>query len=301
MHNLYAHKYNELVFNLLERKLGKHEAVLFARAASAGGQRYPVHWGGDCESSYEAMAESLRGGLSLTSSGFAFWSHDIGGFEGKPSDSLFKRWLAFGLFSTHSRLHGSYSYRVPWLYGEEAVKICSELSKVKMRLMPYIYAQAIKAHESGVPMMRSMIIEFPEDPSCTYLDRQYMLGESLLVAPVFSDDTAQYYIPAGNWTCFWTKKIITGPKWVSESSYPLTRIPIFVRPSTILLLGPEQVTTPDYPYAEIGLEVQVYELKGKVTVQVPTAKGTAWAGEVWVEEGQDKVQNKGVELVHTGP
>ncbi|KAG8850442.1 hypothetical protein FRB96_009687 [Tulasnella sp. 330] len=297
MHNFYAHKYNQVVFDLLEKKLGKHEAVLFARAASAGGQRYPVHWGGDCESSYQAMAESLRGGLSLTSSGFAFWSHDIGGFEGKPSDSLFKRWLAFGLFSTHSRLHGSFSYRVPWLYGEEAVKVCSELSKVKMRLMPYIYAQAINAHETGVPMMRSMILEFPEDPTCAYLDRQYMLGESLLVAPVFSDNTAQYYIPAGNWTCFWTNKVIAGPKWISEPSYPFTRIPVFVRPSSILVLGPEDVTTPDYTYAEIGLEARLYELVGKVSARVPSGKGVAWAGEVWAEEGQDKVHSTGVHLI----
>ncbi|KAG9023526.1 hypothetical protein FRB95_012978 [Tulasnella sp. JGI-2019a] len=296
MHNFYAHKYNEAVFNLLEKKLGKHEAVLFARAASAGGQRYPVHWGGDCESSYEAMAESLRGGLSLTSSGFAFWSHDIGGFEGQPPNNLFMRWLAFGLFSTHSRLHGSFSYRVPWLYGEEAVKVCSELSKLKMRLMPYIYAQGIKSHETGVPLMRSMVIEFPEDPTSAFLDKQYMLGDSLLIAPVFSDDTAQYYIPAGNWTCFWSKKVITGPKWVSESSYSFTRIPIFVRPNTILLLGPEGVTTPDYSYAEVGLEVQKYELEGgKVSVQVPTGKGVEWAGEVSAE-GKGEVQSTGVKL-----
>lgn len=144
-HNFYTHLYNKVVFDAVQERYGEHQAALFARSATAGGQRYPVHWGGDCESTYEAMAESLRGGLSLTSTGFAFWSHDIGGFEGKPPAGLFKRWLAFGLFSSHSRLHGSNSYRVPWLYDsdgeDEASRVCSIMTKTKLRLMPYLYAQ----------------------------------------------------------------------------------------------------------------------------------------------------------------
>lgn len=144
-HNFYTHLYNKLVFDTVQERFGVHQAALFARSATAGGQRFPVHWGGDCESTYEAMAESLRGGLSLTSTGFAFWSHDIGGFEGRPPAGLFKRWLAFGLFSSHSRLHGSNSYRVPWLYdtegSDEASKVCSIMTKAKLRLMPYLYAQ----------------------------------------------------------------------------------------------------------------------------------------------------------------
>lgn len=118
------------------------------------------------------MAETLRGGLSLTSSGFAFWSHDIGGFEGTPPETLFTRWLAFGLFSTHSRLHGSASYRVPWLYGDAAVAACKKLVQLKLRLMPYLYAESVKSHEQGVPVMRSMVIEFPEDLTAPFLDKQ---------------------------------------------------------------------------------------------------------------------------------
>jgi alpha-glucosidase (family GH31 glycosyl hydrolase) len=114
------HDGSETVFELLREVRGDGDAVVFARSATVGGQRLPVHWGGDCESTFEAMAESLRGGLSLSMSGFGFWSHDIGGFEGTPTPEAFKRWVQFGLLSSHSRLHGSKSYRVPWDYDEEA-------------------------------------------------------------------------------------------------------------------------------------------------------------------------------------
>ncbi|EEB93185.1 hypothetical protein MPER_08199, partial [Moniliophthora perniciosa FA553] len=146
MHNMYAVIYNELVCTSLEENVGKGQAVLFARTAAAGGQRFPVHWGGDCESTWEAMNEAIRGALSLTLSGFAFASHDIGGFEGHPPPEIYQRWVAFGLFSSHSRLHGSSSYRVPWNYGEEAAKSMAKLLDAKHRLMPYLYDLAIKGN-----------------------------------------------------------------------------------------------------------------------------------------------------------
>ena len=152
--------------------MGDDQAALFARSATAGGQRFPVHWGGDCESTFEAMAETLRGGLSLASSGFGFWSHDIGGFEGRPPEEIFCRWIGMGLFSSHSRLHGSASYRVPWNYGDRAVEATSRMVRTKLRLMPYIFAQAIEASTTGVPVMRPMALEFPDDPTCLHLDRQ---------------------------------------------------------------------------------------------------------------------------------
>ena len=147
------------------------------------------------------MAESLRGGLSLGLSGFGFWSHDIGGFEQTASADVYKRWAAFGLLSSHSRLHGSSSYRVPWNYDDEAVQVLSKFTKLKCSLMPYLFHAAMQAHEHGTPMMRSMLLEFPDDPTCAHLDLQYMLGDSLLVAPVFSHDgSVSYYVPAGRWT-----------------------------------------------------------------------------------------------------
>jgi alpha-D-xyloside xylohydrolase len=136
------------------------------------------------------MAESLRGGLSLGLSGFGFWSHDIGGFEGLPDADLFKRWTAFGMLSSHSRLHGSSSYRVPWLFDEEAVDVLRTFTRLKLSLMPYLYQAAYQAHTEGLAMMRAMVLEFPDDPGCAHLERQYMLGGDLLVAPVFSPGNA---------------------------------------------------------------------------------------------------------------
>ena len=198
MHNYYTHLYNRTVFDLLERRRGAGEAVLFARSATAGGQQYPVHWGGDCDSTYESMAETLRGGLSLAASGFGYWSHDIGGFEGTPDAGVFKRWLAFGLLSSHSRLHGSGSYRVPWAFDDEAVEVARKFTRLKMSLMPYLAGAARQVQESGTPMLRPMVLEFPDDPATEHLDTQYMLGDSLLVAPVFDGRRqVRFYVPEG--------------------------------------------------------------------------------------------------------
>ena len=228
-HNFYAYLYNKEVFELLERKRGEGEAILFARAGTAGGQRFPLHWGGDCESTFEAMAETLRGGLSLGLSGFGFWSHDIGGFEGTPNAALFKRWLAFGLLSSHSRLHGSTSYRVPWSVDEESADVCRFFAELKERILPYILKSSREAHEKGIPVLRAMFLEFPDDPACSYLDRQYMLGPDLLVAPVFSaDGTVSYYLPEGDWTHLLTKETARGGCWKTET-HGYFSMPLWVR------------------------------------------------------------------------
>ena len=207
MHNYYTYLYNKTVYELLEKKRGEGKAVLFARSATVGGQKFPVHWGGDCWSTYTAMEQSLRGGLSLMLSGFGFWSHDIGGFEDTSTADVYKRWCAFGLLSSHSRLHGSTSYRVPWLYDEEAVDVLRFFTNLKMRLMPYLYRAAVQAHTEGIPTMRAMALEFPKDRTCLYLDRQYMLGDNLLVAPVMNDrGIGEYYLPKGCWTNFFTNE-----------------------------------------------------------------------------------------------
>ncbi|MFF3320570.1 alpha-xylosidase [Streptomyces sp. NPDC003035] len=240
MHNYYTHLYNQAVFELLEKERGAGEAVLFARSATAGGQQFPVHWGGDCWASFEAMAESLRAGLSLSLSGFGFWSHDIGGFEGTPDPDVFTRWLAFGLLSSHSRLHGNESYRVPWEFGEEAVDVARSFTRLKHRLMPYLYGVAVEAHRTGVPAMRPMLLEFPDDPTCRTLDRQYMLGPDLLVAPVFTaDGEVEVYLPAGEWTHLLSGETVTGPCWRSEV-HGFDSLPLYVRPGTVLPLGADE-------------------------------------------------------------
>lgn len=200
MHNWYTQLYNQAVFEAIEETYGKGNACLYARSATVGGQQQPVHWGGDCESTFNGMAQSLRAGLSLTSSGFGFWSHDIGGFEGAfPDPAVYKRWVAFGMLGSHSRLHGSTVYRVPWLFDEEdekngvalvpgqtAVDVVREFTKLKLELMPYVYQLGLQPHVNGTPVMRSMFVEFPDDPACRTLDHQYMFGPSMLVAPVFT-------------------------------------------------------------------------------------------------------------------
>ena len=200
MHNWYTQLYNQAVFEAIEETYGKGNACLYARSATVGGQQQPVHWGGDCESTFNGMAQSLRAGLSLTSSGFGFWSHDSGGFEGAfPDPAVYKRWVAFGMLGSHSRLHGSTVYRVPWLFDEEdekngvalvpgqtAVDVVREFTKLKLELMPYVYQLGLQPHANGTPVMRSLFVEFPDDPACRTLDRQYMFGPSMLVAPVFT-------------------------------------------------------------------------------------------------------------------
>ena len=264
MHNYYTYLYNKVVYEILEKKRGKGEAVLFARSATAGGQQFPVHWGGDCWSDYESMEESLRGGLSLMMSGFGYWAHDIGGFESTSTPDVYKRWVAFGLLSSHSRLHGSTSYRVPWAYDEEAVDVVRFFTKLKARLMPYLYKTAVITSKTGIPTMRSMVLEFTEDRTCHYTDRQYMLGDSLLTAPIFNEEgMADYYLPAGRWTDFFTGEVKTGGSWIKEKHGYLS-VPLLVKENSIVALGARD-DRPDYDYGD-GVELRIYELEDGVRV-----------------------------------
>lgn len=264
MHNYYTYLYNKTVYDILEKKRGKGEAVLFARSATVGGQKFPVHWGGDCWSDYESMEESLRGGLSLLMSGFGFWAHDIGGFESTSTPDVYKRWVAFGLLSSHSRLHGSTSYRVPWAYDEEAVDVVRFFTRLKARLMPYLYKTAIQANKTGVPTMRSMVLEFTEDRTCHYVDKQYMLGDSLLVAPIFNEESlADYYLPAGRWTDFFTGEVKEGGRWIQEKHGYLS-VPLLVRENSIVAIGAHD-DKPDYDYGE-DTELRIYEPAADTTV-----------------------------------
>lgn len=241
--------YNQAVQDVITRVRGQDQACLFARAGTVGGQRLPVHWGGDCDSEFTGMAESLRGGLSLTLSGYAYWAHDIGGFKAEgaaggyalvtPDAAVYKRWVPFGLLSSHSRLHGSGSYRVPWLFGDEACHVLSKFTKLKHRLEPYISTLCVEAKERGTPLMRAMLLEFPEEPTCWNLDMQYMLGEKLLVAPVFDEESVEYYVPPGQGE--WINILDGSHKsggWYTES-YGYLSLPLLLRPGHALLLAQE--------------------------------------------------------------
>lgn len=287
MHNYYTQLYNQTVFELLEEKRGKGEAVLFARSATAGGQQFPVHWGGDCEATYESMAESLRGGLSLGLSGFGFWSHDIGGFEQSSPPDLYKRWVQFGLLSSHSRLHGSTSYRVPWLYDEEAVDVLRHFTKLKLRLMPYLFGQAVISFTLGMPLMRAMLLEFGDDPTCDHLDRQYMLGGSLLVAPIFNQDgEALYYLPQGTWTHFLSGEQAQGGAWRKEK-YDYFSLPLFVRENSLIPVGAVD-TRPDYDYADsVTLELFALQDGASASADIPDQRGASALRATAVRDGAE--------------
>ncbi len=240
------------------------------------------------------MAESLRGGLSLTSSGFGFWSHDIGGFESKSTADVYKRWAAFGLLSTHSRLHGSTSYRVPWLYDEEAVDVVRFFTRLKLSLMPYLYTSAAFTSRTGVPMLRSMALEFEDDPACAYLDRQYMLGDSLLAAPIFNEKgQAEYYLPRGRWTNLLTGETAEGG-WRKER-HDYCSMPLWVRENTILPMG-ISFENADYGF-EGNVELRVYELSGRAEAKVEQNGRAVLEAEACCEDGNIRLQVKGRGLV----
>ena len=273
MHNYYTYLYNQTVFQLLEEERGKGEAVLFARSATVGGQKFPAHWGGDCSATYVSMAETLRGGLSLSLSGFGFWSHDISGFEQTAPADIYKRWCQFGLLSSHSRLHGSSSYRVPWLFDDEACVILKEFVNLKCRLMPYLYGQAVRSHEYGTPVLRPMFLDFPEDRACDTLDRQYMFGSSLLAAPVFKESgEVDYYLPKGTWVNLITGETREGGTWYKET-HDYHSLPLMVKENTILPMGHND-REPEYDFADgVTLLLSVFADGKEADVEIPDCRG----------------------------
>ena len=201
-HNLYPLRYNKAVAEITKKVTG--ENIIWARSAWAGSQRYPLHWGGDAESTDQGMAAELRGGLSFGLSGFSFWSHDIGGFTAtsvKNMDKdLFVRWLAFGMLSSHSRCHGI-APKEPWNYGKEFMDKFRVIDDLKYELMPYVYAQARDCSEHGLPMVRALFVEFPADPGSWQIDDEYLLGSQILVAPLMHENESarDVYLPPGTW------------------------------------------------------------------------------------------------------
>ena len=274
MHNYYAYLYNKVVFDLLKEVKGAEEAIVFARAASVGSQRLPVHWGGDSTSDYPSMAESLRAGLSFGLGGFGYWSHDISGFEAGSTPDLYKRWTQFGLLSSHSRYHGSWEYKVPWVYDDEAVAVAKAFTKLKLSLMPYLQAQSVLTAQTGIPMMRAMVLEFPEDEMTHHLDRQYMLGEHLLVAPIFNDQgTVSFYVPKtkGHWIDYLSGKAYEGDYF---------HLPLLVRPNQVIIEGHEQ-TKAVYDYAQQPT-IHLFDPQDKTAAAIYDHHGE-WLGEVAVE------------------
>jgi len=230
-HNLYPLRYNKAVAEITKQITG--ENIIWARSAWAGSQRYPVHWGGDAESTDQGMAATLRGGLSLGICGFTFWSHDVGGFISRPTEDLYLRWIAFGAFSSHMRCHGI-APKEPWEYGEDTMKVARKIIETRYRLMPYIYAQAVASARTGLPMLRALFIEYPDDPGAWCVDDEYLFGQDMLVAPLLHEGerVRNVYLPSGAWVDYQTGKTY-GSGWhqITASGLPIV---ILVREGAII-------------------------------------------------------------------
>lgn len=199
------------------------DSIIWARSAWAGSQRYPIHWGGDAGNTDTAMAATLRGGLSLGLSGFTFWSHDIGGFALKTPEELYRRWLPFGMLSSHSRSHGR-PPKEPWYFSPAFMEDFRRAAELKYRLMPYVYAQAKDSSQRGLPMVRALFIEYPDDPGAWEVDDEYLFGSDILVAPLMESGTTgrNVYLPQGQWIDYQSHKSYAGGWHKIESG----RIPV---------------------------------------------------------------------------
>ena len=249
LNNLYALLYQKAAYEVTKEVTG--DGIVWARAAWAGCQRYPLHWGGDSCSSWDGMAGSLKGGLHFGLSGFAFWSHDVPGFHTLPNfmnsivdDKVYMRWTQFGVFSSHMRYHGT-NKREPWFYPAIAPMV-KKWWKLRYKLLPYIYEQSKKATHSGYAVLRALIFEHPADKMCWHIDDEYYFGDDFLVAPVMnSEDCRDVYLPEGEWVNFFTGERIRGGQWLKGVKVPLDEMSVYVREGAVIPVYPEDVDCTD--------------------------------------------------------
>ena len=249
LNNLYALLYQRAAYEVTKEVTG--EGIIWARAGWAGCQRYPLHWGGDSESSWSGMAGSLKGGLHLGLSGFAFWSHDVPGFHSTPDfmnspidPTVYVRWTQFGVFSSHMRYHGT-SKREPWHFPQIA-PLVRRWWKLRYRLLPYIVEQAERCCQSGLPMVQALLMQHPQDKTVWHIDDEYYFGSNLLVCPVMNGEGVRdIYLPEGDWVDFFTGEQWQGGRWYTGVRCPLERMPVFIRRGTRITIYPDDVESTD--------------------------------------------------------
>ena len=252
MHNLYPLLYNRAIFEHTLAATG--EGIVWGRSAYAGSQRYPVHWGGDPAALWDDLGNLWHGGLSLGLSGIPFWSVDIGGFGGTPTPELYIRWAQAGLFVSHPRAHGPIA-REPWAFGETALAVFRQYTKLRYRLLPYVWTTAHHCVETSTPVMRPLVLDWQDDPTTAGIDDQFMFGEWLLVAPIVDEtDRRKVYLPRGRWCDYWSGVAYEGPRWIDVAA-PLDRLPIYVRAGAIIPMAPDMQHSGDKPWDPITLDV----------------------------------------------
>jgi alpha-D-xyloside xylohydrolase len=256
LHNLYGLLYQKAAFEITEKNNG--EGIIWARAGWIGNQRYPVHWGGDAACSWDGLAGSLRGGLHLGLSGYAFWGHDIPGFHGVPnfmnnwpSDELYVRWTQVGVFTSHMRYHGTQP-REPYEYPLIA-DLIRKWWRLRYALTPYLVEAGRKATQTGLPVLRALIFHHQDDPLCWMLDDQFYCGDAFLVAPILNAGGCRdVYLPPGTWRDFWSGDVISGPRWLKKVQSPLERFPVYVKDGSRIPIYPEHVdSTNDMDFAKV--------------------------------------------------
>jgi len=251
-HNLYPLRYNKAVAEITKDITG--DSIIWARSAWAGSQRYPLHWGGDAENTNSAMAAELRGGLSFGLSGFTYWSHDVGGFVNRPSRDLYRRWLAWGVLTSHTRAHGA-PPREPWYYDGGFVEDYRRAVELKYSLMPYILTQAKESSANGHPMLRTLFFEFPDDPTSWLIEDEYMFGADLLVAPMMEEGTSRnVYLPPGEWIDYQTSKLYSGGMWHRIEPGPIPVV-LLVRAGNVIPQIAIAESTAEMNWGEIELRV----------------------------------------------
>lgn len=252
-HNLYPVRY-DMAVSEITKKL-HNENIMWARAAWAGSQRYPLHWGGDAATTNTGLLGTLRAGLSFGLSGFSFWSHDMGGFVKSTPEDLYCRWIPFGFLTSHTRAHGAPPTE-PWLYDSKRVQdVFRKSAEMKYRLMPYVYAQAKECTEKGLPMLRALFVEFPDDPGAWKVDDEYLFGSQILVAPLleFGMTGRTVYLPEGKWIDYQTEKVYEGG-WhrIEAGSLPIIML---VRDGSVLPHLKLAQSTAEMDWSKMSLKV----------------------------------------------
>ena len=248
LHNVYSLLFNDAVAAVTQEVAG--HSMLWARSSFLGGQRHSAQWGGDTNCSYPAMGSTLRGGLSHGLAGVPFWSHDAGGFTGRPSPDLYIRWAQFGALSPLVRFHGTTS-RLPWEFPPAAEAAAIEAVRLRYQLLPYLYSAAVTSARTGVPMMRALLVDSPDDPAAWLADLEYRIGTDLFVVPMTDPDGSRTaYFPHGSWVDWWTGEVVSGGRH-DVVRQPLERIPLYARLGSLIPVAPVVEHVGDRPFDDL--------------------------------------------------